>query len=156
MRRPAAGRRWWAAAGAALAGTAGLALWHWRPEGTDPGNLPVARHETRDIGFRPIVVSAGLALAGLAAMVGLALWIYPGTATDKSIQLPLPQFPQPALQDNVSADYETLHARQLEQLNGAYWLDRAHGVVHVPVRQAMEAVARDGIPDWPATRERRR
>ena len=101
-------------------------------------------------------MAAGLTLAALAAMAGLALWIYPDSPTDKSIKLPLPQFPQPVLQDNVAADYATLHDRQLDQLNGAYWLDQAHTVVHVPIQQAMEAVARDGIPDWPAAKERRR
>ena len=149
-------RKWWSAAAAVLAAVAGLALWRWRPEGGDPGNLPVARHEERDIGFRVMAMGAGLTLLGLAAVVGVALWIYPDTPTDKSLPQHLPDFPQPRLQDNVAADYDTIHGEQLRQLDGAYWIDRANRVVHVPIQQAMEDVAREGIRDWPAAKERRK
>ena len=149
-------RRWWAVAGAALAGAAGLVAWRWRAEGANSENLPVARHEERDIGFRPMATGAGLTLIGLAATAGLALWIYPNSPTDKSMPQPMPQFAQPTLQNNVAADYGTLHDEQLRQLNGAYWMDRANNVVHVPIDQAMADVAREGIRDWPTAKERRR
>ena len=156
--RPAkAPSRWWlAAAGAAVAAAAGLVAWRRHEALPDTANLPVARHEEQDIGFRPLAVAAGLTLLGLASMAGLALWIYPDTPTDKSLPNPMPTFPQPVLQTNVGADYATLHSRQLQQLNGAYWLDQAHGTVHLPIDQAMAAVAREGIPDWPTARERRK
>ena len=143
-------------AGTVLAGTAGLLAWRRHGAETDPEHLPVARHEERDVGFRPLAIGAGLTLAGLAAMAGLALWIYPDTPTDKSLPDPMPAFPQPVLQANVGADYAALHTRQLDQLNGAYWLDRAQNVVHLPITQAMEAVAREGIADWPTAKERRK
>ena len=149
-------KRLLAATGAALAGLAGLAWWRWRPEGGDLQNLPVARHEERDVGFRPMAIAFGLTLLGLAAAAGVALWIYPNTPADKSLPQPMPQFPQPVLQDNVAADYGTMHAEQLGKLNGAYWMDRANNVVHVPIAQAMADVAREGIHDWPTAKERRK
>lgn len=154
MPSPTGTRRLWAAA--ALAGTGLLLAWRRHATVTDTEHLPVARHEERDIAFRPVAIGAALTLVALAAMAGLALWTYPDTPTDKSLPSPLPAFPQPALQDNVGADYATLHAGQLRQLNGAYWLDRSHNLVHVPIDQAMAAVARDGIADWPTTPERRK
>lgn len=150
-------RRWWAAAAvAAVAGVAGVLAWRRPATVPDTEHLPVARHEERDIGFRPLAIAAGLTLLGLAALAGLALWIYPNTPTDKSLPVPMPGFPQPVLQTNVAADYATLHGRQLRQLEGAFWLDRERNLVHLPIAQAMEAVAREGIADWPTTRERRR
>jgi hypothetical protein len=43
-------------------------------------------------------------------------------------------------------------AREQQWLTRYGWVDRGHGVVHIPIEQAMGAVARDGIPNWPAAR----
>jgi hypothetical protein len=112
-------------------------------------NLPPARHEASDVALRPILVGlvlTGIVLIGLAA---LALWMYPSSLTDRTIALPLQRFPKPQLQPDPPAEMQAFLAQELKVLNGVGWLDQAHGVVHIPIEQAMQDVARRGIPDWP-------
>ncbi|MBV9118589.1 MAG: hypothetical protein JOY63_14640, partial [Acetobacteraceae bacterium] len=40
--------------------------------------------------------------------------------------------------------------QELDRLNSLGWVDRAKGLVHVPIDQAMRMVAKEGIKDWPA------
>jgi hypothetical protein len=89
------------------------------------------------------------------ALLG-ALWMYPGTMTDQYVARPLPNFAQPQLQASPRADMDRFRSQQLGALNGVYWLDRAHGVVHVPIADAMRKVAEEGIADWPAPKQARR
>ena len=83
-------------------------------------------------------------------MLGFASWLYPGAQTDK-ILLPATNetFPAPRLQPDAAADMARFRAEQLQQLNGAYWLDRERRRVHMPIADAMRDVAARGIPDWP-------
>ena len=60
-------------------------------------------------------------------------------------------YPGPQLQTSAVRDMNRFRAQQLQQLNGAYWLDKAHGIVHLPIEDAMRLVAKEGIADWPKT-----
>jgi hypothetical protein len=40
--------------------------------------------------------------------------------------------------------------KETEQLNSSGWIDRAHGIAHIPIGEAMRRIAAQGIPDWPA------
>ena len=113
------------------------------------GPMPPARHERRDIGFRPMLLAGTLLLIAVGGMMGLAYWIYPRSLQDQTFHRPLPRFPEPQLQPNPPGDMEAFRALQLKQLRGTYWLDREAGRLHLPIDQAMAKVARDGIPDWP-------
>ena len=115
--------------------------------------LPPARHETRDVRFKHIAAAASLMAAALAIVLLAALWIFPDTLTDQYVATPLPRFAEPTLQPSPRADMEAFRARQMRELNGTYWLDRAHGVVHLPIEQAMRKVAAEGIQDWPAPKQ---
>jgi len=116
------------------------------------GPLPPAAHEESDVGFRPMLISGLLLLLGLGLVMGLALWMYPASLQDQALQHPLPTFPEPQLQPAPPIDMAAFHTRQLRQLDTAYWTDRAAGRLHIPVRRAMEDVARQGIPDWPSNK----
>jgi hypothetical protein len=76
--------------------------------------------------------------------------------TDQYVARPLPNFAQPQLQASPRADMDRFRSQQLGALNGVYWLDRAHGVVHLPIADAMRKVAEEGIADWPAPKQARR
>lgn len=113
-------------------------------------HLPPARHERTDVGLRAMFIAGVLMLVALGGVLTLASWLYPGSGTDKALVPPREgEFPAPRLQPDVGADMARFRAEQLQQLNGAYWLDRDRGRVHMPIADAMRDVAGRGIPDWP-------
>ncbi|MGI4939017.1 MAG: hypothetical protein ACRYHQ_00360 [Janthinobacterium lividum] len=115
-------------------------------------HLPPAQHERTDVGLRAMAIAGVLMMVGLGGMLALASWLYPGSRTDKTLTPPNgSEFPAPRLQTDVGADMARFRAEQMQQLNGAYWLDRDRDVVHMPIRDAMQDVASHGIPDWPAS-----
>jgi hypothetical protein len=117
----------------------------------DPEKLiPNARHEHTDIGEGFIWVAAALTLALLLACALLARWLYPQSLSDAMLTPPLPVYPAPRLQSDPPADMRAFHAQQLRQLDSTGWVDEAHGVVHIPIADAMRIVAHEGIPGWPA------
>jgi hypothetical protein len=111
--------------------------------------LSPARHERRDVRF--IYIAAGGAWVALVLAIVLlsAWWMFPGTMTDQYVERPLPGFAAPQLQSSPRAEMAQFKQQKLQALNGAYWLDRTHGVVHLPIADAMRKVAQEGIPDWP-------
>ncbi len=114
------------------------------------GPLPPAAHETSDVGFRPMLIAGIAMLGGLAAVMGVAFWLYPGSVHERQVPLPLPGFPAPQLQTDPAADMAAFQARQRRQLDTAYWTLRGARQLHLPISQAMQDVARRGIADWPA------
>ncbi len=126
-------------------------------EGPEPGaegpaerHLPTAAHERKDVTFRAMALGGIAVLICLVVALSAARWIYSGN--DKTLHFQPPaSYPLPALQDDPVADMNRFRSEQLQQLNGIYWLDKASGIVHLPIEDAMRIVARDGIPDWPKT-----
>jgi hypothetical protein len=144
----------WLGAAALAVGLVGLLPRSAAPaaaDGPEPEqDLPPARHEGTDVGFRAMLVAGVLMLLTLCGVLGLAAWLYPGAQTDKLLAPAAnATFPAPRLQPDVAADMARFRAEQLQQLNGAYWLDRDRRRVHMPIADAMREVAARGIPDWP-------
>ena len=54
------------------------------------------------------------------------------------------------------ADMQAFYAQEMRRLNSAGWIDKAHGTVHIPISDAMQKIARDGIPGWPGPSETQR
>jgi hypothetical protein len=59
--------------------------------------------------------------------------------------------PAPILQTNPRSQLEAVRAAEEKRLNTYYWIDRASGVVHIPIEQAMQNVARAGLPGFGST-----
>ena len=112
--------------------------------------LAPARRETRDVGLRFMLALLGSIATVLVLMLGLAWWIFPGEVADRRFAQPFPNFPGPRLQPDPRLDMETFYAQEMTRLNSAGWADRQAGTVHVPIDQAMRAVAAEGIAGWPA------
>jgi hypothetical protein len=112
-------------------------------------HIPVARHEKTDVGEGFIWGAVGLVLGVLILCACLVLWLYPDSRRDRTLSLPLPLYPAPRLQQNPAADMQRFRAGEMQRLNGAGWLDEAHGVAHIPISDAMRRIAHDGIPQWP-------
>jgi len=113
--------------------------------------LPAAAHEPKDVSERFIWSAVALLGGSLIASVILVLVLFPGTTTDHSIHLPLPQYPQPELQANPQDDMARFYAAEMRHLNSYGWVDREHGVAHIPIAAAMREVAKGGIAGWPTS-----
>jgi hypothetical protein len=112
--------------------------------------IPNARHEHTDIGEGFVWVAAALMLVLLVACALLTRWLYPQSLSDATLTPPLPMYPGPRLQSDPPADMRAFQAQQMRQLDGTGWVDAAHGVVHIPIGDAMRIVEHEGIPGWPA------
>ncbi len=113
--------------------------------------LSDATRETSDVSERFVWGAFALLLGSLVAVVLLVLWIFPSSLPDRTLRPPLPAYPAPQLQPSPRADMQAFYAEEMQRLNGTGWVDRAHGVVHIPIARAMRDIARDGIPGWPTT-----
>jgi hypothetical protein len=111
--------------------------------------LPPARHERSDVSVRSALIAFPLILVGVAVSALLVLWIFPGTTVDRRLPTEPPLFPAPRLQADPSADMQAFRRQELARLNSGGWDDRANGIGHIPIEQAMHRIAAAGIPDWP-------
>lgn len=108
-----------------------------------------ARHERRDVGERFIYGAVAAMLGLLLVCAAATLWFYPQSRLDRTLKLPLPKFPAPALQVDPSADMQRFHREELLRLYSRGWVDQQAGIAHIPIEEAMRQTARDGIPGWP-------
>jgi hypothetical protein len=112
--------------------------------------IPTARHEHSDIREKSIWVAAASMLGLLVACALLTWWLYPQSLSDATPTPPLPVYPAPRLQSDPPADMRAFHAREMQQLDSTGWVDEAHGLLHIPIADAMRIAAHEGIPGWPA------
>ena len=116
--------------------------------------LAPARHETSDVGPAFIWIGVPLVLVTVLALALLVLWLYPKAMNDQGRRLELPKFPDPQLQTSPRESMARFYAEEMQQLNGTGWIDKAKGTVHIPIATAMRTIAEEGIPGWPAPREK--
>jgi hypothetical protein len=103
-------------------------------------------YERSDVSVRLIAaIGGGLALLFIGSPLLLrAAFDQPPAAP----ATPVP--PAPRLQSNPSADWSAFRAEQMTRLNGERWVDREHGIAHIPIDDAMRLLAARGRPGWPA------
>jgi hypothetical protein len=70
--------------------------------------------------------------------------------------LPLPVYPEPRLQPSPPSDLQQFYAEEMQTLNSTGWVDKSHGVVHIPISEAMRIVANEGPAGWPTASARPR
>ena len=117
-----------------------------------PADTPEPPREKRDINFR-VVAGFGLGLLVLLGAVSLVLagiYAYLSTHDAKSDVLPsmvTPQLPPEPRLEVASADtVAKLRATEDALLNSYAWVDRQHGIVRIPIIQAMNLLAKQGLP----------
>lgn len=110
-------------------------------------------HEERDLNLRAVALFAlGLALFGLAthALLGRLFSAYdrreigkgaPPRAAD-DVGLP----PQPRLEDRPGSTLEEVRIREERELRTYAWVDRARGLVSIPIERSMELLLQRGLP----------
>ncbi|MGH6796087.1 MAG: hypothetical protein ACREDD_02725 [Methylocella sp.] len=117
-------------------------------------DLAPARHEPTDVGGRFIWIGAAAVPASAVLFALIALWLYPGATTDRTLHLPLPQYPNPQLQPVPRADMAKFYREEMQRLNSTGWVDKAHGIAHIPITEAMREIAQENIPGWPGAAEK--
>lgn len=130
----------------------------------DEGRSGSAAYETRDIKIRPLAVyMAGLAVFIIFSFL-VVLWVFrllssqhaaedaqsapsstarPAAATPADEQM---RWPQPRVQSRPADDLKALRVEQDAPLTTYGWVDRASGVVRVPIDVAMQLVLKEGLP----------
>ena len=111
--------------------------------------IAAAAHEPSDITGRFVLAAVAVVLTALACITMGVLLAFPSALRDKTMRYPVPNFPQPTLQPSPRADMTRFYAAEMQVLNGTGWVDRAHGIAHIPIDDGMRLLARDGIPGWP-------
>ncbi|MCE2577898.1 hypothetical protein NO263_17045 [Gluconacetobacter entanii] len=114
-----------------------------------PGAQPPPRHELRDISFRAVMaggLAIGLAVGGLVVVADM---LFPQKSLDRLLKPPFPVIAEPRLQSDPAADMAAFAAHERDILNSSGWTDRDRGIGHIPIAQAMQDIADEGIPGWP-------
>ncbi len=104
-------------------------------------------YETRDVPGRGAALFAISFVLTIAALVGLlswwgeSVWGFHSKSMADLIPWHTAEIPGPHLQVNPHQELEALHAEKEHRLNGLGWVDRAKGIVHIPIGDAMRIEA---------------
>jgi hypothetical protein len=112
---------------------------------------PQIRHETTDINVWAVgkfaIALVIVTVVSLALVFGLMMYFQArdesGLAT--TIQ-PTKLFPQPQLQQTPVLDLRAIRAEEDKVLTSYAWVDQPKGVVRIPVAQAIDILAKRGLP----------
>jgi len=98
-------------------------------------------HEPDAPSLRTLGIGAGVIVVMVALAIGVALGIV-RTGPPVSAALPPPTaVAAPRLQPTPEADIAAYRRDQEALLHGYAWVDRAHGIVRMPIEQAMALLA---------------
>lgn len=116
----------------------------YEPSDVDPGQAP----RVTIIFFVSIIVTI---LISWAFMTSIDRTSTKEPAAQALERRRMPEPPNPLLQSNATAkkDMVMLRAEERKKLETYGWVDEAKGIVHIPVEQAIEEVARQGLPTRP-------
>lgn len=128
-----------------------------RPMEHDPHTpAPATGHEERDITFRPIII-AGVSFFVLTAIIFVLIWLLfsyyevreaktSPAANPLAGRLSRQEPPEPRLQPDPEKDLAILHSEENALLDRYAWVDRAHGIVRIPIDRAITLLAERGLP----------
>jgi len=117
---------------------------------------PAERHETSDVNFRAItrfgIALVLMCLTAFALLFGLFHYFQaretaeqPPAPPGGAVQAPRVP-PEPRLQSTPVIDLRVVRASEDQILNGYAWVDPDHGIVRIPIDQAIDLLARRGLP----------
>lgn len=122
------------------------------PPTTDRG------YEHSDVAIRPLVIFlAGLALSLIvvSGIVAALFFLFESEAEEVDpVPSPLAQanqpIPGPVLQVMPQQDLNQFRTREQQQLDATEWIDEPRGIARIPLEEAMELTAKNGLANWPA------
>ncbi len=122
------------------------------PPTTDRG------YEHSDVAIRPLVIFlTGLTLS-LIVVSGIVAALFGLLESEAEQDDPIPSplaraeepVPRPRLQESPTRDMEAFREREQRQLDAIEWIDEPRGIARIPIDQAMELTAKNGLPAWTA------
>jgi len=116
---------------------------------------PDVRYENTDVSSRNVVLLGAGILVGAWLFVWLLYYFFaflvhyrteagPPPAVRAQGRTLLP--PEPRIQESPRVDLQELRASEEGQLQHYGWVDRAHGIVSLPIDRAIALTAQRGIP----------
>ena len=126
---------------------------HVEPHG--PDDRPDLGHESTDANPRVLAYAfAGLSLLLIVTFVAMwALFVYFDSSAQKSQPSKANQWgkvddrpPEPRLQTSPGADMKQMLERENHLMQSYGWVNKASGLVRIPVDRAMDIVAKQGLP----------
>ncbi len=122
------------------------------PVDRDRHSNPATAYEPSDWDVGPVA----LVYAGLLALLVICCFVliaaYPTSLPDVDRSLRSAP-PGPRLQTNPGEDLQRFRAEEQKRLESYYWIDRQHGVVHIPIEQAMKKLVETGISGFPQAQQ---
>jgi hypothetical protein len=112
---------------------------------------PRIRHETTDINVwavgRFAIALVVVTIISLALVFGLMMFFQSREQTSLATTVqPTKLFPQPQLQQTPVLDLRAVRAEEDHVLNSYAWVDQPKGIVRIPVAQAIDILAKRGLP----------
>lgn len=126
------------------------------PRDGNPHN-PQVLHESRDVPVRGILYFLTALVVGIVIAMVVVVWLFDAllrqsAATDPPAP-PLAEMRaaplEPRLQVSPPLDLDEMRARERALLDSYAWISREDDLIRIPISEAMQMVARDGLPDWP-------
>ena len=94
----------------------------------------------------------GLVLLGTLIFLVIAPLVliaaFPRAVSDVSRALTV-EPPQPRLETDPPEDLARFLVDEDKRLNTYYWIDKKKGIIHIPIEQAMQELAEEGIGGFP-------
>jgi hypothetical protein len=110
-----------------------------------------AGHETSEVSVRFIAISLGVLLVGafLVALLTIGIFrffsdTYQTQESAKQNQQQIP--PQPRIEVEPWQQLLDVHAREDHVLSSYAWVDKQQGIVRIPIDQAIDTLAKKGLP----------
>ena len=111
-------------------------------------------HERSDVPARwPVFIGAGvlvllpLTIALISVLVSTVWAPPPRPDGAPRVEAAPPAAHAPRLQTDPEADLDALQKKWNRQLHTTGWVDRAAGIVHIPIEQAKQRLVANGLPD---------
>lgn len=113
-------------------------------------------HETRDVNIRVVALFALSMAVVLAGSLALMAWVFailhetPAGHDPQGAPLAAtpPRLPEPRLQTSPTRDLQEMRRAENARLQSYGWVDRAAGMVRLPIDRAMALVVEQGLPSW--------
>lgn len=118
------------------------------PESGGVRRNPEVDYERTDLSLRAIAIIALGILVLLGVTPLIMIGAFPRVRGDVDRHLAITP-PAPRLQTDPEADLAAYLSKERHLLNSYGWVDRAHGIAHIPIEVAMQRLARTGIPGFP-------